>query len=204
MKRLSLYLVVTCVVFDVGVGASFAQRRYTPKTTARTSSGNSAAGQCFVLVEKTGLDVYAGLYAAVDDVKNRLALLKAENAKRNHANHAIDNAIKDLRAEISARKREIAKAEKEADEPTKAGLVKEIAALEEQIVEKATERVILVKFVGPKQFRTRKAAEKYIEAQYEAADDAKEAEDDKRRAAERRRQKELAERKKRDAEDPKP
>ena len=184
VKRLSLYLAAACLLAALPALPLYAQTRYTPRTTSGSSSASD--GTCFVLVEKTGLDLYVGLYASVEEVKERLGLVNEDNARRKRANDDIEKAVKDLQTDIASKKRDIAKAEKENDEAAKASLEKDIARLEAEIAAKEKDLLPITKLAGPKQFPNRRTAEKYMEALYEEADKAKEAVDDKLREEERR------------------
>lgn len=186
MKRVSLVLAITLGIFISGgpLAAQWVPRPRIPRPpTGRTTSGDSSTGVCYLVLEKTGLDLYIGLFASVNDAKARVNLVQLENIKRKGKNDVIDGAIKDLRDEITKKRRGIAKAKKEKDAATRAALEKQIKALEGSIAEKDTARVILIKFAGPKAFRNRKDAEAYMEKKYDAADKAKEKVEAKKRAA---------------------
>jgi len=172
MRRIVLILVLIWTV----VGTA-------PFATAQTSS----SGVCYVIVEKEGLDLYVGLYATQEQARERLVLVRTENARRKRTNDAIESDVKELEKQIAAKKREIAEAEKEKDAATKATLEREIEAIEASIVEKNKGRVRIVKVNGPKTFRSRKSAEAYMEKLYTEADKAREKVEDKKREEEKKR-----------------
>lgn len=148
--------------------------------TRRSGSGSgSTVTKYYVLIEKTGIEIYCGLYSSIDEVKQRGELVIAENKVRKEANEVLDTEIKGLREQIATKSRELQKAE---DEDSKSALTKEIEALKQQIAEKEQTRQTLIKLIGPAEFRTRKAAENYMEKKYAAADKIKEELDDKERA----------------------
>ena len=148
---------------------------------------------CYVLVEKEGLDLYIGLYSTVQQTKDRITLVKSDNAKRRRVNAAVRDAVKELGEQISTKKRDLVKAEKKKDAATVATLRREIVAIEQAIVEKKTERVLIVKLSSPKTFRSRRAAEAFMARRYNEADEVKKnAEEEEREAEKKRRAEEAA------------
>lgn len=185
MKRSYLAVLVALAVVLLSAERAEAQRPCVP--VCRTGGGGVSA--YFVLIEKTGLDLYCGLYAAMQQVKARAQLIKWENAKRSKDNEGVDKEIKALRGQVATKSATLAKTE---DEGVKARLSKEIEALKRQIGAKEPERKRLIKMIGPKKFRSRSAAEKFIEKKYAAADKAKEKiEDNERAAAKKKRMQEI-------------
>jgi len=134
-----------------------------------SSSGNT--GSVYVLVEKRGLEVNCLMYGKMEDIKKRAVVIKRLNREAKEANKAIDDEVKALKALIAAKGRELGECE---DDDQKAELEKQIAELKAQIAEKESGRQLLIKVYGPKEFKKREDAEKYMEKVYEAAEKMRE------------------------------
>ena len=145
-----------------------------PATTHHSGSGTSQ--QCWVLVEVTGPDATANVYAKTDDVKARQEQIGKDNAERAKENKAIDAEVSKLGGELSSKGAKLAASKDDAEKATLKG---EIDALKAQIVSKKGEKKPLTRTLDPKQFSARADADKFIEQVYKDVQAAKDAADKK-------------------------
>ncbi len=161
MKRTAL-----AVSFTLLLAASLLAAGYTPPSH---SSGSSQ--HCYVLVEITGTDASANIYATQQDVKNRQEQVNADNMAKAKDNKVLDAEISKLSGQLATKAAKLAAAK---DETAKADLQKEVDDLKAQIAQKKSEKKPYVRTLDPKQFSTRADADKYIEQVLKDAQAAKE------------------------------
>ena len=57
----------------------------------------------FVFIEKTGLDLYCGMYSSLAEVMARARLVKVENENRSANNDSVNKELKKLRGQVAAK-----------------------------------------------------------------------------------------------------
>lgn len=161
MRRLSvgglcLSLLVVLSVQAYGV--------YTPPTHGATGySGGSGSGEhCYVLIEKTGLDVTCSVLAKMDEVNARLDTIRKDNVEREKGNKVVREEITKLTAKLSTKKQELAKIKD--DENAKTEAQKAVDDLNTQIKDKKGELKPLTTWAWPpNEFPKREDAAKFVD-----------------------------------------
>lgn len=161
MKR---QLLVSLVVLFGVSSVSFAQT---------TTHKDENSERCYVIVERTGLEVNCTVLPSQQEVNNRIAQLQKDNSETAKANKPIEDEAKKLMGQLTAKKRELANAKEDA----KADLQKQVDDLTTQIAEKKAEIKLYVTWKPPVHFSKQADADKYI------MQVTKQAEADKEKAA---------------------
>ena len=102
MKRsiLSALLVGAVVLwFSVGLKGAFAAK----------DSSKSSSEKCWVLVERTGLDVKCTVCYAPDELNGAIEALQKDNGERDKANKAAKAEVSKLSSKLAAKKIELGK-----------------------------------------------------------------------------------------------
>ncbi len=162
MKR---QLLVSLVVLFGICAVSFAQ--------TKTTTHKEDSERCYVIVERTGLEVNCTVLPSQQEVNNRIAQLQKDNSETAKANKPIEEEVKKLTGQLAAKKRALASA-KDTD---KEALQKEVDDLTSQISAKKAEIKLYVTWGKPVHFSKQADADKYI------MQVTKQAEADKEKAA---------------------